>query len=117
MFGEGGEDKLFGDAGNDTLNGGDQDDQLRGGTGDDELTGGTGNDRFNFEDGWGADTITDFANNGIEKINLFGVTGIEDIGDLTIADQAGGALVSFGGNSILVLGVTATQLDSSDFIF
>ena len=117
LFGNGGVDMLFGDAGNDRLEGGDQNDQLRGGAGDDTLTGGSGNDRFNFEDGWGSDTITDFADNGIEKINLFGVTGATGLGDLTITDTAQGALIEYNGDTILVAGITAVQLGAEDFIF
>ena len=117
LYGQGGEDMLYGDAGNDALFGGDQADNLRGGAGDDTLTGGSGHDRFSFENGWGNDTITDFADNGIEKINLFGVTGATGLGELTITDTAQGALIEYGGNSILLQGVAAAQLGSEDFIF
>ena len=89
---------------------------MTGGRHDDDLWGQGGNDRFNFGNGWGHDTIHDFANNGIEKINLAAVTGIATLADLTITNVAGGALVTFGANSIEVVGVTAAQLDSSDFI-
>ena len=125
MYGYHGNDTLNGGDGNDRLNGGDGIDTLRGGTGNDILTGddgndqlwgNAGNDRFNFDDGWGNDTIRDFANNGIEKINLSAVAGINGIGDLTINDSGGSALISFGADSIHVLGVTAAQLDASDFI-
>ena len=117
VFGQGGEDALFGDDGNDFLFGGDQNDTLRGGAGDDVLVGGSGNDRFNFENGWGADRIVDFANNGIEKINLFGVAGASSLADLTLTDNATGVLIAFGGNSIQVNGLAAADLDDSDFIF
>ena len=65
----------------------------------------------------GDDIITDFANNGLEKINLGAVAGINNIGNLTISNFGGGALITFGPDSIHVLGVTAAQLDNSDFIF
>ena len=112
-----GDDLVFGDDGNDILYGSLGNDQLRGGAGDDRLSGGSGTDRFNFEDGWGNDTISDFADDGIEKINLFGVTGATGLGELTITDTAQGALIEYGGQSILVQGVAAAQLGSDDFIF
>ena len=126
MYGYHGVDALNGGDGNDRLNGGDGNDTLRGGNGNDILTGGNqddglwgdaGTDRFNFDDGWGDDTIHDFANNGLEKINLAAVSGIANIGDLTITNAGGGALITFGANTIHVLGLTAGQLDNSDFIF
>ena len=125
MFGFIGADTLNGGEGNDRLNGGDGNDTLRGGGGNDVLTGGRhddslwgegGTDRFNFDDGWGHDVINDFANDGLEKISLAAVEGIASLADLTITNVAGGALVTFGSNSIEVVGVTAAQLDSSDFI-
>ena len=108
---------MNGGAGNDTLRGGNGNDVLIGADGNDQLRGDAGTDRFNFDDGWGNDTIQDFANNGLEKINLAAVAGINNIGDLAIAISGGGALITFGANTILVLGVTAAQLDNSDFIF
>ena len=117
VFGEGGADQLFGDEGDDDLFGGDGDDTLRGGTGQDLLVGGSGNDRFNFENGWGNDRIADFADNGIEKINLFGVTGATSLAELTLTDNATGVLIAFGGNSIQVDGLAAADLDDGDFIF
>ena len=116
---------MNGGDGNDLLNGGDGNDTLRGGAGNDVLTGGrhndqlwgdAGNDRFNFDDGWGDDVIHDFANNGLEKINLAAVNAIATLADLTISNVAGGALISLGADSILVMGITAAQLDSSDFV-
>ena len=55
-----GNDKLKGGEGKDQLDGGDGNDNLNGGAGDDKLTGGQGEDVFNFEQGGGQDTVTDF---------------------------------------------------------
>ena len=117
LFGNAGEDRLFGDDGNDRLDGGDQGDNLFGGAGNDVLTGGGGQDRFSFTDGWGDDRITDFANNGVEKINLVAVSGATSLAQLAISDTAGGALIEYDGNSILLTGLAAADLDDSDFIF
>ena len=107
------------------MHGGDQNDSLRGGAGNDVLTGGDGNDqlygdsgvdRFMFDDAWGDDTIHDFANDGVEKINLAAVAGIDSLADLTIANVTGGAMITFGDDTIKVMGVTAAQLTATDFI-
>jgi Ca2+-binding RTX toxin-like protein len=53
-------DSLDGGAGNDSLEGGAGNDSLAGGTGNDTLNGGTGNDTYIFNQGDGADTISDY---------------------------------------------------------
>ena len=45
------------------------------------------------------------------------VEGIASLADLTITNVVGEALITFGSNSIKVIGIQAAQLDSSDFIF
>ena len=116
-----GSDILNGGSGNDTLDGGAGLDALWGGTGDDRLTGGANGDTFVFNDGHGSDTITDFdALNPFERLNLAGVSGISGIDQaLNAATQIGGdVLIQTGSNSaITLLGVTLSDLDSSDFIF
>ena len=109
-------DFIGGDAGANALSGGAGADRLFGRGGNDTLTGGADTDRFVFEDGWGQDVVTDFDPNG-EKIDLMAVTGIASIADIAISDTADGALVEFGGNSILLLDVKASQLSGEDFFF
>ncbi len=117
LLGHSGDDSLYGDDGADSLNGGSGDDLLRGGAGDDFLTGSSGSDTFQFLNGWGDDTITDFANDGIEKINLASVSGVTDISDLSISTINGDAQIAYAGNTIVVEGLVAGDLDSGDFIF
>ena len=112
-----GNDFLNGYTGNDTIDGGTGDDRIFGGTGNDTITGGDGIDSFAFTDGWGVDTITDFANDGLEKIDLRTVDGVHGIADLTVSDTAGGALIEHDGNSILLEGLAAIDLDDGDFRF
>jgi Ca2+-binding RTX toxin-like protein len=134
LYGQGESDQLFGYIGNDTLNGGDGNDTLNGGDGNDTLVGGNdvdsltgangndnlygdaGNDIFFFQNGWGADTIYDFANNGIEKMNLAAVSGLDSFTDLAIADVANGCIVTFAGQSITLIALSANQMDASDFV-
>lgn len=117
LLGHAGHDSLYGDNGADSLNGGGGHDQLNGGAGNDVLTGSVGNDTFQFTNGWGDDTITDFANNGIEKINLAPVSGVTEISDLTISTIGGNAQIAYAGNTIVVEGLVAGDLDSGDFVF
>ena len=133
LYGRGGDDILTGGSANDRLFG-DNDsgagDILDGGQGNDFLRGGgnTGGipeaDQFVFRDLWGNDRIFDFADNGIEKIDFSNVAGIDEIGDLTITDFTGYAMISYTDTvsaawtaSIRVDGVTAAELGTGDFIF
>ncbi|MFY0312673.1 M10 family metallopeptidase C-terminal domain-containing protein [Leisingera sp. D0M16] len=53
---------------------------MAGGTGNDELTGGSGNDHFEFNQGDGADLITDFGD-GFDTLDLrsFGFTSEAEV--------------------------------------
>lgn len=117
LIGGNGADTLFGSNNDDRLAGGAGSDVLEGGRGNDILNGGGNNDRFVFKRGWGDDRIVDFADNGIEKIDLSLVTGIDNLGDLTISNQNGSALISFGTDSILLTGVAVGSVDAGDFLF
>ena len=130
-----GNDQLSGWTGNDTLAGDGGDDRLFGGLGNDSLDGGAGNDRlfggaeadvFIFADGHGQDTIGDFnALSALEKIDLSGITALGVYADYdalnasgAVTTSGGGVLINTGdGNSILLAGVSLTDLDNTDFIF
>ena len=124
LFGEEGNDKINaalndfanGGAGNDVLIGSAGFQELEGEAGNDTLTGGAGNDFFDFLDGWGADRITDFQL-GVDKLNMQNVTGLNVYADLAITDVAGGAQVAFGGNTILLSGLSAVLVTEDQFIF
>lgn len=122
MTGGTGIDLLFGGDGNDQLLGAGGFDYLDGGSGDDTLTGGNQADEFAFADGWGNDTITDFAaTNNAENIILRDVTEITDFDDLLAnhMSQVGeDVVISDGlGNTITLLGVSLSDLDVEDFVF
>ena len=122
MFGGTGIDIMVGGLGDDILEGRGGFDNLRGGGGDDILTGGNQADEFLFSDGWGNDTITDFASlNDAENIILTDVTEITDFDDLAAnhMSQVGeNVVITDGlGNSITLLGVTVADLDVEDFVF
>ncbi|MGQ0672789.1 MAG: CAP domain-containing protein, partial [Hyphomicrobium sp.] len=119
LYGNGGQDTLIGGIGNDTLGGGDGDDTLRGGTGNDLIDGGDGNDlllgglgedTFVFSEDF--DRVRDF-DNGVDKIGLAdGLTFL----DITIEDDAAGAVVTAGDMSMQLLGVDAALITAADFL-
>jgi Ca2+-binding RTX toxin-like protein len=103
-------------SGNDTLVGGKGKDTLVGGGGDDLLTGGQGEDTFVFGPSSGHDHVTDFAKKDLIALN--GIAGIDDFGDLTIANVGGNAVISWGtGDSITLDGYKANKLSAADFSF
>jgi len=119
LNGMGGADTLNGGEHNDIINGGAGADKLIGGTGDDQLTGGTEADQFWMNAGlFGHDTITDFEN-GIDHIRITGQAGIDNISDLTITTNGSGwAVITLpDGSSITLTGITAGQVDASDFLW
>ncbi|MEQ9640737.1 MAG: FG-GAP-like repeat-containing protein [Alphaproteobacteria bacterium] len=117
--GNNGNDLVLGISGLDSLFGGTGDDTLTGGVGNDQLTGGDGADVFQFGAMQGSDTITDFAD-GTDRMSFVGVSAI---GELTIVDTDDGAAITLAseGDSptlrVTLTGITADQLDASDFIF
>lgn len=116
--GDSGANRLNGQVGNDQLDGADGRDTLIGGLGDDNLTGGAGLDTFLFEAAFGNDTITDFVagDNIVDRIWFKGL-GLE-LADLTISDTTAGAYIEAGSYGTLLLeGLTASDLVADDFIF
>ena len=114
--GGGGNDLIDGREGNDTLLGGGGNDRLIGGLGNDVMTGGTGSDVFAFAAGWGNDVISDFTRKQ-DKIEFAGVAGLTTFAQLAITQVGADAHVSFGGHDIALLGVTASTLTATDFLF
>ncbi|MFD3191801.1 M10 family metallopeptidase C-terminal domain-containing protein [Sedimentitalea sp. HM32M-2] len=90
------------------------DDVLIGNGADNTLTGGDGADVFKFDRSWGGDVVTDFEQ-GADRIDLTGL-GIS-YADLTIEDNAGGALLTHGSDSILLVGTAMADLGQTDFLF
>lgn len=124
LRGEGGNDWIWGNGGNDVVNGGAGDDAIAGGAGADDVIGGVGNDHlwggtnaddFIFDDSWGDDWIWDFQS-GSDKIDLSAVAGLTSINQLDVENTDNGALYSFNGQSILLVGLSALQIQTTDFI-
>lgn len=124
LRGEGGNDWLWGNGGDDVVNGGSGNDAVAGGTGADDVIGGLGNDHlwgganaddFIFDDSWGNDWIWDFQP-GSDDIDLSAVAGLTSVNQLSVQNTANGALYSFNGQSILLVGVSTWQVATTDFI-
>ena len=114
LRGGSGNDVLKGGAGDDTLDGGSGADKLIAGTGDDTLTGGSGSDSFCFFKIGGDDTINDFEI-GNDLITI--KSHMAEFDNLTIFDDGGDTVITFGTNSISLVNVDAALLSESDFAF
>ncbi|WP_062212860.1 calcium-binding protein [Aureimonas sp. AU12] len=127
LQGRDGNDYLTGGNGNDVVIGGNGVDQLLGGAGqdilagqagNDQLTGGTEADQFYFNLNGGQDIIVDFQD-GIDKIVLGA-----DVKNISLFSSNGSAALDlFDATSstphtyVLLQGVSASQIDGSDFVF
>ena len=118
IAGGAGEDRLMGHDGDDFIDGGDDGDVIDGGRGDDELTGGAGRDIHVFNSGDGNDQITDFEVDE-DRLNLLAISDISDFSDLMANhasdDGVGNVLISYGSDSIRLLGVTTGDLTEANF--
>lgn len=137
IVGSAASDIVRGMAGDDVLSGGDRHDGLNGGDGNDVLKGDAGRDVLQGESGhdvlyggadadkfWiastgsGHDLIGDFQN-GLDKIRITGVAGVDDVADLAIGmNGSGDALITFpDGSTITVAGVAAAEIEATDFVW
>ncbi len=118
LQGGGGADVIDGGAGKDNLQGDGGADTLFDGSGNDTMTGGAGKDTF-FWSGDGKDRITDFED-GKDKIFLSGIEGVDSFADLVITTTADGWVrISYGDGSdtLILTGITSSQITGADFIF
>jgi len=117
-------DNLTGDAAVNVLNGGLDDDFINGGAGNDTMLGGLGNDTFVFSAaGFGADRIMDFdadpAGGGQDLLDIsgLGITAGSFAGSVAISDLGADTLVTFGGDSIRLVGIAdPASITQADFI-
>ena len=113
LTGNSGDNELSGLAGDDTIIGGGGNDTIDGGTGDDLMTGGSGADRFIINALSGDDTITDFVE-GTDVLDLSAFSQSQIDAQDVSEDQDGNRVVSIGGGSVTLLGVSNTPED--DFL-
>lgn len=114
-------DNIDGGAGNDVINGNNGEDRIVGGAGNDTLTGGSGSDIFIFRDGFGFDTVTDFAVGAAsDDVIEFGDGLFVDFAAVIAASQQVGSNVEItvdGSNGILLNNVTLANFHADDFRF
>lgn len=105
-------DSIYGGNGNDSLFGGKGNDVLDGGKGNDVLKGGDGSDVFIYKDGYGKDTIEDYAA-GDDTIKFDSVK----ISDSDITSSNGNIIFKIGSGSLTVKNVEnqeITYIDASN---
>lgn len=121
-----GHDELYGGLANDTLYGGVRRDTLDGGEGRDVLYGGSWNDIFVFRDEGNSDRIEDFSTDDREKINLHGVSDLQDFDDVLLAlttDDEGNVVIEYDTGKITLVGYTESDfgqgmaISAEDFSF
>ncbi|MBL0373055.1 hypothetical protein JJB09_13555 [Rhizobium sp. KVB221] len=116
-----GRDMLLGGSGIDRIFGGVGNDRITGGTGDDVQTGGAGGDTFIFADGFGKDTINDFAARGAnhDRIDFRAVSAFSDYADVRHNMHRVGAdvVISDGLNEIVLKDTKVSELFAGDFLF
>lgn len=106
--------QLFGYGGADTLNGNGNGDRLNGGTGNDTMNGGTGADVFAYDDNpWGDDTINGWQNNA-DKLDFTSLALVH--ADFVETQDGADTLLTFGTESVRLVGVLATTIDQTDFV-
>ena len=111
-----------GQDGDDTLNTGAGADSLTGGLGNDTMNGGAGNDVFVFGAGFGQDTITGFAANAADRMDLLalGISALDFVDRVDILDQGANTLITIDDvSTITLLGVTGdgtNVITQADFI-
>jgi Ca2+-binding RTX toxin-like protein len=116
LKGDRGANHLKGLGGDDLIRGGDGNDTIEGGEGRDRMWGHGGRDTFVFGANFGRDRIEDFDATR-EILDFSGHGGVNGIDALTIRQAAGNTRITAGEDSILLIGVTATDIDADNFLF
>ena len=114
--GGGGNDTITGSAGAEVIRGGESgNDVLNGKGGNDLLYGGNGRDVFDFDAGWGRDTVADYRDN-YDKLD-FRDSGAAGFGAVTVAQVGLDTVITVGADEVVLQGINAATITQSDFIF
>ena len=107
------DDQVIGSAMDDTLSGAAGDDILLDGAGEDLLIGGQGADLFVFHPDGQRDEISDFER-AVDRLDLSAFDFLYDVSQLSVAPTSDGALLSFGGETILIRASDGSPLNAGD---
>jgi Ca2+-binding RTX toxin-like protein len=112
-------DTIAGNIGNNTLMGLSGSDDLSGGKGNDILWGGADADTFHFATGYGHDTLADFSQTDMDKIDLSHWTGMTNLAAVTnhAVDQGSDTLITLGQDTLLIKNIHEAQLTDGDFVY
>jgi Ca2+-binding RTX toxin-like protein len=106
---------LYTSFGNDIVRGGAGNDSIGGGKGNDILYGGSGDDTFGFFTGYGRDKIMDFDSDGSDGHQDLINAIVPDPADITQVGK--NTVIDYGNGDVLILvGVTASTIDATDFL-
>lgn len=118
--GFGGDDsnQIHGNAGDNVLRGRAGNDKLFGEEGKDRLFGGADGDFFQFATGWDHDRIADFEQ-GLDLIDVSQWKGMDDFTEVFTHAEDGkhGVVITLGGDSLTIEGVSRAELVAGDFMF
>lgn len=111
-------DTFFDNGADNFFDGGGGNDTMHFGNGNDTGHGGSGADTFIFDGNFSDDAIDDFDSGEGDKIRISLATNFLQFSMTNIITDDGPAvLVSFGFNSITILGHTVAEMHASDFLF
>jgi Ca2+-binding RTX toxin-like protein len=115
VSGSDGDDRLSGGPGDDTIFGGNGHDSIVGGRGDDIMAGDAGNDTFSFGSDFGHDLILGFqiGQDVLQipsSINGLSFSNASEVLPLVTDDGNGNALITIGGDTITLSGVSPGDL-------
>ena len=120
LAGDARDDLIIGGAGDDLLIGGGGNNRLIDGPGADTMTGGAGRTIFTLVPDDDLDIITDFTP-GTDLIDLSRYPNLHWFGQLTLAPEGAGVLVTVQGDELLVFGASGSlapaDLGPADFLF
>lgn len=118
LEGRGGADRLIAGRGGQIIYGGAGDDHVISGRGNDVFTGDAGADTFVFGRSNGRDTVRDFGSD--DSLEFDDVPQIENFTDFIrnhASDAANGLMIAYGGQRILLAGVTTDDIDADQVVF
>jgi len=117
VYADGDDDLVNGGAGQGILIGGAGADTINGGADNDYMDGGAGADEFQFDAGWGVDTVANFED-GTDMIDFSGHAGVNDLSDLTINSVGTTTTITLaGGTDQIILTKFNGTLTETDFNF